>query len=185
MSIQIKDGQISGTLIKPGWEAAPLAAAFPADLNGDGNSLGFDGPFEFAGSGLFIYSLYSGVLTGLQLEPFVRTKQITRKEQMGAVWSSCGDAVSSNWLKVVAVSVVCSLLPGLVPLVAVSSVFTGVFMLDKIVRSFWLALTPEQRENLNTAAEKAGVNLPDATKDAAPRGTAAGYETDEPLPSFA
>ncbi len=179
MPIEIKDGKISGTLITPSWEAAPLAAVVTPDLNGDGNHLGFDAPFEFAGGGLFVYALYSGVLTALQLEPFVRNKQLTRQDQVSAVWAACGDAVKNNWLKVVAVSVVCSLIPALVPFIAVSSVFTGVFMADKVVRSFWIALTPEQRANIQEAAEKAGVPMPDATTDG---GKPAGYDEIDPLP---
>ena len=185
MTITISDGKISGKLIQPGWEAAAGGALITPDLNGDGGHLGFDAPFEFAGGGLFVYALYSGILTGLQLEPFVRSGHLTRKDQLSAIWSGCGDAVKNNWLKVVAVSVICSLLPGLVPLVAVSGVFGSIFMADKIVRSFWMALTPEQQSNLKDAANKAGVKIPSPDSTNAGR-TATGYDdSDEPLPAIA
>lgn len=186
MSIKITNGRISGTITHTaGWEAAPLAALVTPDLNGDGNHIGFDAPFEFGVGGVLVFGVYNAVLVGLQLEPLVRGNLLSRQDQMVACWEAAGDSIKNNWLKIAAVSVLCSLLPGLVPVVGAATVFSSVFMANKLVRSFWLALTPEQQQQLTTAAEKAGVNLPDEAKTSPSTGNAAGYSELDPMPAGA
>jgi cell division inhibitor SulA len=184
MPISISNGQVSGSIDHTaGWETLPLAGIASIDLNADGNTLGWDSPAELGLGGVVVYSVFNGVLTGLQLEPFVRSKVLSRQDQWSAVWSAMGDSVKNNWLKIAAITVVLSLLPGLTPIVGVASIFGGVFMGDKLVRSFWIALSDDQRTQLTTAAKNAGVKLPVPSADnPTSTGTAAGYGADEPLP---
>jgi len=183
MTIQIKDGKISGTLIQPGWETATLGATLPVDLNADGNSLGWDAPFEMGSTSVFVYSIFSAVLTALQLEPLVRSGALTRQAQASAMWSSAGDAVKNNWVKFVAISVVVSLLPGLGGVLSVATIFSSFFMLEKLTRAFWCALSVEQKDQLSKAVKDAGVSMPKGMGDDP---TKANDETNtEPLPNFA
>ena len=90
-------------------------------------------------------------------------------------------------MKFVAVTVVVSLLPSLGPVLGVASIFSGVFVLNKLLKAFWCALTPEQQENIRGAATDAGVPMPEAidvesTSDTH-RGTAAGYDEVDPTPT--
>ena len=100
------------------------------------------------------------MLTALQLEPLVKSGALSRQDQMNAMWSAAGDGIRRNWVKMLAVTVVVSLLPGLGPVLGVASIFGGVFMVNKLARSFWLSLSAEQRADLEEAANKAGVKLP-------------------------
>lgn len=181
MPITIKDGKITGTIQhQAGWEAAALGGAAPIDLNGDGNSFGFDAPLETGVTSAVVFAVYNSVLTALQLEPLVKSGALSRQDQMNAMWSAAGDGIRRNWVKMLAVTVVVSLLPGLGPVLGVASIFGSVFMVNKLARSFWMSLSVEQRSDLQAAADKAGVKLPGT--EGSSKGTAAGYDETDPLP---
>ncbi len=174
---------------KPGYEALPIGGVLPIDLTGDGNSFGADAVGEIGASGLLTYATYGALMTYLDLEPAVRVGHITRQEQykmaLRAAWSACKD----NGIKVCVLAIMLALLPGLGPVVGFTAIFGVGVMSVRLVKAFHRALSPEMRDNLKNACDKAGVEITgitDAVKSVGSKATGAINldNTDEPLPSY-
>ena len=159
MPIQNTDDTIIIQKTKPGWEALPIGASLPFDLNADGDHIGLDAAGEIAGTSLFVYAAYSSLLRYLDLEPAVRAGHITRKDQYQQSLKAAWQASKDNSVKVLVVAVLLTLMPGLGPVVGFASIFGVGVMSVRIVKAFHRALSPEMRDNLRNAADKAGVKM--------------------------
>lgn len=149
----------------PGVESLAGVAA-PMDLSLDGNSFGADGFAEVGASGLIVAASYRGLLCFLDLEPVVKSGAMSRKDQLTAALKAAKDISPNTLVALIVVAAVLAILPGLAPVVAGLGLLGGGVMAVRLTRAFHRALTNEQRDALQAAASKAGIQMPwqDSTK---------------------
>ena len=145
---------------KAGHEAAPLGVLASIDLNGSGAETSF---LEFTAEstlgGVLVYSAYQSVLTLLRSEAARKSGDITRVEQLKLVVRTAFDAGRSSAFTMLVASAVVSLMPWLTIPLTVLGVVGGGVMAGRIANEFWMALNPEQQNELRNAANAAKVNI--------------------------
>lgn len=173
---------------KPGYEATPFGGVLGFDLNADGNSVGWDGPLELGFGGSLVVAGYGGVMEALNLLPAYRAGLITKRElamaSLHAAWGETKDKAAV----ILVGAIIVSILPGTAPIFALAGVIGGGIMSVRLIKQFAAALSDEQLADIKAAASKSGVVIPGLTDKQTPtdntnRGTAAGYDEIDPIPS--
>ena len=188
MLIKDQDGNYIIAPRRPGYEAVPLSGVVGFDLNGDGNTIGLDGPLEYGFGGSVVVAAYAGIMEALELIPAHRAGLITKRELGQQALAAAWKETKNKAAYVIVCAVVVSLLPGTGPLFAVAGILGAGVMSWRLVRQFADALSDEQLNAIKKAASDVVVKIPGLTdKEASTTtSTAAGYDTDnlaEPLPA--
>ena len=184
MLIKDQDGNYLIAPRKPGFEAVPLAGVIGFDLNGDGNSIGLDGPLEYGFGGSVVVAAFAGIMEALELIPAHRAGLITKRELGQQALAAAWKETKNKAAYVIVCAVVVTLLPGTGPLFAVAGILGAGVMSWKLVRQFADALSDEQLNAIKKAASEVDVSIPGLTdKEASTTGTAAGYDECDPLPN--
>ena len=157
--IKINDDSIVIKRRKPGVEGNGPGAAFPIDINGDGNSLGLDAFGEVAGTNVLAFAIYGCLLHFLELEPLVRSGDMTRAQQMKLSGVAAWNSTKNNAVSILGIAVVIGVCPWATPFFGLLGLLGMGVMSVRVVRAFYDALSDEQRDNLKQAADNAGVKL--------------------------
>ena len=187
MLIKDQDGNYIIKPSRPGYEAVPLTGVVGFDLNGDGNTVGLDGPLEFGFGGSIVVAAYAGTMEAINLIPAHRAGLISKRElgqqALGAAWKETKNKAAY----VIVCAVIVSLLPGTGPLFAVAGLLGGGLMAYRLCRQFAEALSDEQLAAMKKACADSDVEIPGITDKPEPKsepfGTAAGYTEVDPLPN--
>jgi len=167
--ISIDNEQIVITRRRPGIEGSAIGAALPIDIDGNGSSTGFDGFGEVAGTNAVAFAVYGALLHFLELEPLVRSGDLTRKDQLKLSGVAAWNSTKNNAVSILGIAVLVSVAPWASPAIGLLSLLGMGIASVRITRAFYDALTDEQRANLKNAADTAGVKLRGLTDGANPQ----------------
>jgi len=157
--ISIDNEQIVITRRKPGIEGNGVGAVLPIDIDGNGSSIGFDGFGEIAGTNAVAFAIYGALLHYLELEPLVRSGDLTRKDQLRLSGVAAWNSTKNNAVSILGIAVLISVAPWASPAIGLLGLVGMSVASVRIARAFYDALTDEQRTNLKNAADAAGVRL--------------------------